>query len=126
MLPAVHGAVGMVATLVSTPYLGAWIDLSPRLRVAIIICVVEITAITGSCTLLAFFYHHRDFIITHQVYCLQRVAILENNIGRVGLSYYFWLLLLVCQLFQASQLELSQLSSRKIGWSFYLARTRTD
>ena len=126
MLPAVHGAVGMVATLVSTPYLGAWIDLSPRLRVATIICVVEVTAITGSCTLLALFYHHRDFIINYQVHCIELVAILEHDIVRAGLRYYSWLLLLDSQLFQVSLLELSQLSSRKIGWLFYLVRTRTD
>ena len=29
-LPAVHGVVGMVSTLLLSPYLGSWLDLTPR------------------------------------------------------------------------------------------------
>ena len=68
MLPAIHGVIGMVATLISTPYLGAWIDLSSRLRVATIICVAQATVVTVSSVLLAFFLHFQDIIIAQQVH----------------------------------------------------------
>ena len=71
MLPAVHGVVGMAATIISTPYLGAWIDLSPRLKVATTICVVQVTANTVSSILLALSLNYQEFIRTHQVYCIQ-------------------------------------------------------
>ena len=29
-LPAIHGVVGMLATLLLSPYLGSWLDLTPR------------------------------------------------------------------------------------------------
>ena len=29
-LPAIHGVVGMVSTLLLSPYLGSWLDLTPR------------------------------------------------------------------------------------------------
>ena len=68
MLPAIHGVIGMVATLISTPYLGAWIDLSSRLKVATTICLAQATVVTVSSVLLALFLHFQDAIITQQVH----------------------------------------------------------
>jgi len=58
----------MVATLISTPYLGAWIDLSSRLRVATTICVAQATVVTVSFVLLALFLHFQDAIVAQQVH----------------------------------------------------------
>ena len=66
-LPAVHGVIGMVATLVSTPYLGAWIDLTPRLTVATILCIVQSVAVSLSSVLLAVYLHYQDYLTNSQV-----------------------------------------------------------
>ena len=66
-LPAVHGVIGMVATLLATPYLGAWIDLTPRLSVATILCLVQTVAVSVSSVLLALYLHYEEYLTTSQV-----------------------------------------------------------
>ena len=34
--------VGMISTLLMSPYLGAWVDLTPRLRAATTLTVVQV------------------------------------------------------------------------------------
>ena len=76
-LPAVHGVIGMVATLVSTPYLGAWIDLTPRLTVATILCIVQSVAVSLSSVLLAVYLHYQDYLDSSQV--LLGVLVVNND-----------------------------------------------
>ena len=66
-LPAIHGVIGMVSTLIATPYLGAWIDLTPRLTVATILCIVQSVAVSLSSVLLALYLHYEEYLITSQV-----------------------------------------------------------
>merc|ERR1711970_750740 len=56
----------MGATLVSTPYLGAWIDLTPRLTVATILCIVQSVAVSLSSVLLAVYLHYQDYLDSSQ------------------------------------------------------------
>jgi len=61
-LPAIQGVVGMVSTVVTAPYLGAWIDLTPRLTVATILCIVQSIAVSLSSILLSVYLSSEDYI----------------------------------------------------------------
>ena len=67
-LPAIYGVVLMVSTLLSSPYLGAWIDLTHRLTAATIMCVVHSVAVTLSSVALSLYLHWQDYLITSQVF----------------------------------------------------------
>merc|ERR1719239_689641 len=66
LLPAVHGVVGMISTLLISPYLGAWVDLTPRLRAATTLTVVQGAATALSSVSLGLGLHHlASFSSTH-------------------------------------------------------------
>jgi len=66
LLPAVHGVVGMISTLLISPYLGAWVDLTPRLRAATTLTIVQGAATALSSVSLGLGLHNlASFSSTH-------------------------------------------------------------